>query len=101
MGRLTDDITRLVGEIQAARDDRGRLMLDLRQATAEVRRAVAELRSGFAADLAGARAAWFGARAAVRAHAWVPESPAAEGWGLAAEREAERRPPAGRGRRRR
>ena len=58
MGRLTGDMTRLVGEIQAARDDR-------RHATAEMKRAVAHLRSSFAAELAGARAAWFGVPALV------------------------------------
>jgi len=65
MGRLADDMTRLVGEIQAARDDRRRLMRDLKHATVEMRRAVAHLRSSFAADLAGARAAWLGAPASV------------------------------------
>jgi len=65
MRRLTEEMTRLVGEIHAARDDRGRLMRDLKHATAEMKRAVAHLRSRFAAELAGARAAWFGVPALV------------------------------------
>jgi type IV secretory pathway VirB10-like protein len=51
-------MTRLVGEIHAARDDR-------KHATVEMRRAVAHLRSSFAAELAGARAAWLGAMVTV------------------------------------
>lgn len=47
MGRLTDDMTRLVGEIHASRDDRGRLLLDLKQGTAEMTRAVARMQTGF------------------------------------------------------
>jgi len=58
MGRLADDMTRLVGEIQAARDDRRRLMRDLKHATVEMRRAVARLRSILASDAAGLRVAW-------------------------------------------
>jgi len=61
MGRLTDDLTRLVGGIRTARDDRRRLMRDIKHATAEMKRAVARLRSSFAADLSGARVAWLGA----------------------------------------
>jgi len=60
MGRMTDDVTRLVGEIQASRDDRGRMMQDRRHAMAERRTAVAHLRNAFATDLAGARTAWAG-----------------------------------------
>ncbi len=86
MGRLTDDMTRLVGEIHAARDDRGRLMRDLTHATVEMRRAVAHLRRSFAADLAGARAAWLGATAPVSPRAGVPETPAPKGRGVEAER---------------
>ena len=87
MGRLADDMTRLVGEIHAARDGRGRLMRDLTHATVEMRRAVAHLRRGFAADLAGARAAWFGATAPVSPRAGVPETAAPRGQGGQAERE--------------
>ena len=47
MGRLTDDMTRLVGEIHAGRDERGRLMRDLKHATAEMKRAVAGTQAGF------------------------------------------------------
>lgn len=65
MRRLTEEMTRLVGEIHAARDDRRRLMRDLKHATAEMKRAVAHLRSSFAAELAGARAAWLGVPALV------------------------------------
>ena len=84
--RLTDDMTRLVGEIHAARDGRGRLMRDLTRATVEMRRAVAHLRRSFAADLAGARAAWVGATAPVSPRAGVPETRAPRGRGVEAER---------------
>lgn len=47
MGRLTDDMTRLVGEIHAARDGRGRLMRDLKDATVEMKKTVAEIQRGF------------------------------------------------------
>jgi hypothetical protein len=87
MGRLMDDMTRLVGEIHAARDGRGRLMRDLTHATVEARRAVANLRGSFAADLAGARAAWLGATAPVSPRAGVPETAAPGGLGGEAERE--------------
>ena len=88
MGRLTDDMTRLVGEIHAARDDRGWLLRDLRHATVEMKRAVAHLRSTFAADLAGARAAWFGATAPVSREAGEPgTAPLGSRWEAEAERE--------------
>jgi len=80
MGRLTDEMTRLVREIHAARGDRRRLMRDLKHATAEMKRAVAHLRSSFAAELAGGRAAWFGAMAPVpRKGAGTPETAAPGG----------------------
>lgn len=47
MGRMTDDMTRLVGEIRASRDDRGRLLQDLKQGTAEMKRAVTRMATGF------------------------------------------------------
>jgi len=47
MGRLTDDMTRLVGEIHASRDDRGRLLRDLKHATAEMKQAVGRMQAGF------------------------------------------------------
>lgn len=47
MGRMTDDMTRLVGEIRASRDDRGRLLQDLKHGTAEMKRAVARMQTGF------------------------------------------------------
>jgi hypothetical protein len=47
MGRLTDDTTRLVAEIHAARGERGQLLRDLRQSMAEMKRAVAALQAGF------------------------------------------------------
>jgi type IV secretory pathway VirB10-like protein len=98
MGRLTDDMTRLVGEIRATREDRGR-------ARVEMKRAVAHLRSAFAADLAGARAAWLGAMVPVPrkgagtpriAAPWVeredvPREPAEERRRLKAKRDAEER----------
>jgi hypothetical protein len=55
MGRLTDDMTRLVGEIHGARDQRGRLIRDVKHATAEMKRAVAGMQAGFSsahADMA-------------------------------------------------
>jgi len=47
MGRLTEDMTRLVGEIHAGRDDRGRLMRDLKHATVDMKQAVAGMQAGF------------------------------------------------------
>src|SRR3990170_2127992 len=47
MGRLTDDMTRLVGEIHTARGDRGRVMRDLKRATVEMKRAVTGMQAGF------------------------------------------------------
>ena len=47
MGRLTEDMTRLVGEIVAGRDDRGRLTRDLKHATVEMKQAVAGMQAGF------------------------------------------------------
>jgi len=47
MGRIADDMTRLVGEIRASRDDRGRLLQDLKQGTADMKRAVARMETGF------------------------------------------------------
>ncbi len=49
MGRLTEDMTRLVGEIHAARDGRGRLMRDLAHATVEMKKAVVGMRATFRA----------------------------------------------------
>ena len=87
MGRLTDDMTRLVGEICAARGDRGRLTQDLKHSAAAVKHAVASLRGAFAADLAGARAAWVGATAAVSRQAEEPEPTGSEGWRAVAGRQ--------------
>ena len=87
MGRLTDDMTRLVGEIHAGRNDRGRLTRDLKHAAAEMKRAVAGLRGTFAADLAGARAAWVGAGAAGSRGAAEPEPAGAGEWQTVAERQ--------------
>jgi len=47
MGRLTDDMARLVGEIHATRETRGRLMRDLTDATVEMKRTVAGMQAGF------------------------------------------------------
>lgn len=49
MGRLTDDMTRLVAQIQAGHADRGRVIRDVRHATVEMRRAVAGMQAGFRA----------------------------------------------------
>ena len=53
MGRLTDDMTRLVGEIHAARNGRGRVMRDLKHATVEMKRAVAGMQASFRSAHAG------------------------------------------------
>lgn len=47
MGRLTDDMTRLVGEIQTERAARARTIRDVKHATAEMKRAVAGMQSAF------------------------------------------------------
>ena len=83
MGRLTDDMTRLVREIHAARDDRRRLTRDLEHAAAAVKHAVASLRGTFA----GARAAWVGATAPVSRGVGEPGPAASGGWEAEAERE--------------
>ncbi len=93
VGRLTDDMTRLVGEIHAARDDRDRLMWNLTQAAVETRRSVAHLRRGFADDLAGGRAAWAGARVAVSPQAGGPAAVAPSGRGSDGGRESAPREP--------
>lgn len=94
MRRLTDDMTRLVGRIHAARDDRARLRRDLKHATFEMRRVVAHLRSRVAADLAGARAAWVGAMVAVptrRAETATIAAPGVEREGVLPREPAEER----------
>lgn len=47
MGRLTTEVTRLVGDIHTARDERQRLVRAVRQATFEMKRAVARMQRGF------------------------------------------------------
>ena len=47
MGQLTNDMTRLVGEIHAGRDSRGRMLRDLNHATVELKRTVAGMQAGF------------------------------------------------------
>lgn len=47
MGRLTDDMTRLIGEIHAGRAERSRMIRDIRHATAEMKHAVADMQAGF------------------------------------------------------
>jgi hypothetical protein len=47
MGRLTEDMTRLVAEINTERSDRGRLMQEMRHSTAEMKRAVAHMKTRF------------------------------------------------------
>ncbi len=84
---MTDDMTRLVGEILAGRNDRGRLMQELTHAAAEMKRAVAALRGAFVADLAGARAAWLGVRAPVSRGIPAPEPAGAAEWRTVAERQ--------------
>ena len=77
MGHLTDDITRLVGEIKAGHAARVSFVKDMcqevvtmregfRRANEERAREVKALRQEVAADLAGARRAWFGPSPAER-----------------------------------
>ena len=47
MGRLTDDMTRLVGEIHAGRADRAGTIREVKRVTVEMKRAVAEMQAGF------------------------------------------------------
>ncbi len=91
MGRLTDDMTRLVAEINTGHSERSRLIPEgkhsnsqmmnrfhathtqmareqrqsLQRFTSTLRQTVAGLRMVFAADIAGARAVFFGGAAAV------------------------------------
>jgi hypothetical protein len=71
MGHLTDDMTRLVGEIKAGHAERVSFLKDMGQEVAAMRegfrrvnekrtREVMALRQGVATDLEGARYAWFG-----------------------------------------
>ncbi|MBU4143179.1 hypothetical protein KJ590_04265 [Patescibacteria group bacterium] len=71
MGRLTDDITRLVGEIHAGHKARASFVKDISKEVAAMRKGfcraneeraneVKALRQEVAADLAGAHQAWFG-----------------------------------------
>ena len=71
MGHLTDDMTRLVGEIKAGHPERVSFVKDVRQEVATMRagfrrdnekrvREVMALRQEVAADLKGAHRAWFG-----------------------------------------
>ena len=87
MGRLTDDMTRLVAEIHAARRARERSVQDRACAAGEMRRGVAHLRSAWAADIAGARAAWSGPAPPSAQAAFSPPV-VWGGWGVEAEHEA-------------
>ena len=71
MGNLTDDMTRLVGEIKAGHAARASFGKDMRQEVVTMRegfrraieervREVKALRQAVAADLTGAHRAWFG-----------------------------------------
>jgi len=71
MGHLTDDMTRLVGEIKAGHAARASFLKDMGQEVASMRegfrrtnegrtRDVTALRQGVATDLEGAHRAWFG-----------------------------------------
>ncbi len=77
MGRITDDMTRLAGEIRAGHAARVSFVKDLKREVAAMRegfrrqnkeraRTVMALRHEVAADLAGARRAWFGPSPAER-----------------------------------
>lgn len=46
MGRLMDDMTRLVGEIQTGHADRARTIREVKHATLETKRAVAAMQGG-------------------------------------------------------
>ena len=48
MGNLTDDMTRLRGEVDALRSDRGALMLDLARGAKDLASSVSAMQSGFA-----------------------------------------------------
>jgi uncharacterized protein YukE len=71
MGRLTDDMTRLAGEIRDGHTARQSFVKDLKRVVAEMRegfrrqnkeraRTVMALRQEVTADLEGARRAWAG-----------------------------------------
>ena len=47
MGRLTDDMTRLVGEIQTGHADRARAIQEAKRMTVEMKRAVAAMQTNF------------------------------------------------------
>ena len=47
MGRFTEDMTRLVAEINTERRDRGRLVREMKHSTAEMKRAVAQMLTRF------------------------------------------------------
>ena len=53
MGRLTDDMTRLVGEIQTAHGERSRLVQELNRFARELQREGAQRRTGFRTAHAG------------------------------------------------
>ncbi len=52
MGNLTDDMTRLRGEVDALRGERGALMQNLAQGAKDLASSVSAMQSGFAAALA-------------------------------------------------
>lgn len=58
MPRLTEDMTRLSGEIVALRSARSTLLENLRQGARDLQESVSEMRTGFVDDLAGLRRAW-------------------------------------------
>lgn len=47
MGRLTEDMTRLVAEINAKRSERAGMIRDVKHGTGQMKRAVAEMLSSF------------------------------------------------------
>ena len=49
MGNLTDDMTRLRGEVDALRSDRGALMQELARGAKDLASSVSAMQSGFAA----------------------------------------------------
>ena len=74
MGNLTADMTRLRGEIDALRTDRGALMQGLLRGVKDRVRSVADRSRLLADDLDGARRAWRGHGAEVRMKPVAPKA---------------------------
>lgn len=66
MGALTDDMTRLRGEVDALRSARMDFINNLKSSVAEMRAEASNAVGKMATDLAGAHQAWFGSFAPKR-----------------------------------